>query len=390
MSTIKITKPYLLEKGIYIYIYTKLILSDGRTYDLWYSVEKEYKEFVSIERSDAFVVNILLYAMEHKLDIECEEKISEKLYYQLTEYLIPSISRNVRKYHEIRIFADLTDDCLESVNAVGGSLSGGVDSFYTLLRHLDRKERSYNITHLTFFNAGASGQYGGEKARERYLSRIDFIKDVADSLGKKLVCIDTNINEFLGQNHQATHSFRTLAIPLLLQKLFSKYYFASGMQFKKFCFLEKDCASYDLLNVQCFSTENLQFYSSGGEVSRLEKVKFISDFDVTYSKLNVCIFEDINCSRCEKCRRTMMELYALGRLGKYKSVFDLNYFEKNKKSYWRSLEIYKDRDDWKDIYDLLSNSVNLSIIDKIKIFRKNLSDKISIRSKVREFVKNFK
>ena len=85
-----------------------------------------------------------------------------------------------------------------------------------------------------------------------------------------------------------------------------------------------------------------------------------------------------------------MELYALGRLGKYKSVFDLNYFDKNKKSYWRSLEIYKDRDDWKDIYDLLSNNVNLSIIDKIRIFRKRLSDKISIRSKVREFVKNFK
>lgn len=314
--------------------------------------------------------------MEHKLDIICEEKISEKLYYQLTEYFIPSVSKNIGKYQSINIIADVTNEQLETANAVGGSLSGGVDSFYTLLRHLDRKETSYNITHLTFFNAGASGQYGGEEARVKYQNRIAWIKDVADNLGKKLICIDTNINEFLQENHLATHSCRTLALPLLLQKLFSKYYFASGTSFSDFKFDETSCCEYDLLIVQCLSTENLQFYSSGGAVNRLEKVDFISNYEITYPRLNVCVIEDMNCSRCEKCQRTMMELYVLGVLEKYGEVFDLEYFERDKHKFLRNTCINKDVDDWKDVYKILDVKNEIRLLDKIMSIRKRYSRKL--------------
>ena len=379
MSSIKITKPYLLEKDIYIYICTKLVLGTDEEYDLWYSIEKEYKDYISVEHADAFVVNLLFYAMEHKLDIECETKISEKLYYQLTEYWIPSITKNINKYNPIKIIAEVTDEKLPTAGAVGGSLSGGVDSFYTLLKHLDRKESSYNITHLTFFNAGASGELGGDEARVKYQNRIAWIKDVADNLGKKLICIDTNINEFLKENHLATHSCRTLALPLLLQKLFSKYYFASGTDFANFRFDEESCCEYDLLNVHCFSTENLTFYSSGGEVNRLEKVKYISDFEVTYSRLNVCVAEDTNCSKCEKCQRTMMELYVLGKLEKYKEVFDLDYFARNKRRFLRTSSINRYKDDWKEVYEILDSQDELGILEKILFIRKMISKKLSLK-----------
>ena len=105
----------------------------------------------------------------------------------------------------------------------------------------------------------------------RYKQRIDWIQSVADELEKPLVCVDTSANEFLKQNHEQTHTFRTLSIPLAMQKLFSKYYFSSGIPFKNFEFAKLDTATYDLLNVQCISTDNLTFYSSGGEVKRLEK-----------------------------------------------------------------------------------------------------------------------
>ena len=36
-----------------------------------------------------------------------------------------------------------------------------------------------------------------------------------------------------------------------------------------------DTAYYDLLNMQCLSTKNLFFYSSGAEAGRYDKVKFI-------------------------------------------------------------------------------------------------------------------
>lgn len=177
-NTLKIGAPYLTnspKKG-YMRLYSKLSIGSTEKYDVWYEVEEKFASYFTLERSDGLLVNLLLYAMEHSLDIECEAEVSEKLYYQLTEYLIPSISSKIEKYHRIKIDAKLSSEILSIANGGGASLSGGVDSFYTLLRHLNRKEEDYNISCLTFFNAGASGNFGGDDARELYLSRIDWIK----------------------------------------------------------------------------------------------------------------------------------------------------------------------------------------------------------------------
>ena len=303
-----IGKPYIEYIKDKVRICAELKIEEKKTFIAWYEIGAEYGEYVCTERTDAFVVNVLLYAMEHSLDIECEQVMSEKLYYQLNEYLIPCISKNISKYNRISIIATLSNEKLESRGAVGASLSGGVDSFYTLSKHMDRKEKSYEITHLTFFNAGASGSYGGDDARKRYFERIDWIKNVADCVKKEFLCVDTNMNEFLMQDHRSTHTFRTLSIPLVLQKLFSKYYFATGYPLPHFEFCPIDTADYDLLNVFCFGTETLSFYASGAEATRMDKLYEITKLEITGKYLNVCVSESVNCGKCEKCQRTMMGL----------------------------------------------------------------------------------
>lgn len=364
-KVLRVGRPYIedlqQEQGVRLCVKIEIPEKDG--YILWYETDAKYKDYLCTERSDGFVVNLLLYAMEHQLDIECDQCLTERLYYQLTEYLIPSISKNINKYSPINILAPLDSSPLSSANAVGASLSGGVDSFYTLLRHIDRKEISFNITHLTFFNAGASGEFGGEEARTRYKERIEWIHDVAEELGAEMICVDTNANELLHQNHEATHTFRTLAIPLLLQKLFAKYYFSSGFSFRDFEFDKMDTAHYDLLNIECLSTDALTFYSSGGESTRLEKLEYISNFPVTYKRLNVCVSEAVNCSHCEKCARTMVGLYAIEKLDLYKDVFDLDYFEKHKHKYLSDSIKYLKSHDWPESYALLKESHKLSIFD---------------------------
>lgn len=291
--------------------------------------------------------------------------MSEKLYYQLTEFLIPSIAKNIGKYQKIKIISETTSEKLHSENAVGASVSGGVDSFYTLLKNNDRKESSFNITHLTFFNAGASGAVGGDESRARYKERVNWIREVALITNKKLLTVDTNFNEFLHQEHESTHTFRTLAIPLAMQKLFGKYFFASGFEYSKFAFLETDTASYDLLSTRCISTESLSFFLSGGEASRLEKVQFISQFDIVKERLNVCIKETTNCSRCDKCVRTILALYALGALDGFSKVFDTAYFYKHKHKYfglmcaianWRACPTAPE---WQCIYEKLKKEVTV-------------------------------
>lgn len=291
-SMMTIGKPYIEETATRSRLYSQIFFDGNPVYTVWYEVESKYAPYLCAERIDGLVVNLLLYAVEYGYDISSECEMSEKLYYQLVEYLIPSISANIQKYGAIDIIAPLTQKPIYSVGGVGACLSGGVDSFYTLFRHINRQESSFEITHLCFFNSGHSGGKGGEKARLRHFNRIAWIKSVADEMGKELLCVDTNINEFLNQNHRATHIFRTLAVVLVLQKLFSKYYFASSTPFTEFGFSDITTGSYDLLTTKCISTESLEFYVSGGEVSRLDKLVFLL-YGLMHLKIMVIIFRHL-------------------------------------------------------------------------------------------------
>lgn len=307
-----------------------MIKSDKEDYKLWFEIENKYENYISDECEDAFLIAILPYAIKKELDIEIEGKISERLYYQITTYLIPMLCRAFNK-RIINVETDIDNNCYNTQNAVGTGISCGVDSLYTIQKHYNRINKNYNVTHLTFFNAGSNGEYGGEKARKFYQDRIRLSRKFAEENDLSFVMVDSNMNEFLMMNHKKTHTFRSLACALVLQKLFAKYYYSSGYEFDNSKIDESDTAHYDILIMQCLSTENITFYSTGLETNRIGKVKEIAKFKPSYKYLNVCLKEDYNCGECEKCKRTLLELDAIGKLESYKEVFDINKFEKNKK-----------------------------------------------------------
>lgn len=295
---------------------------------LYFEVNNEYSDYLSNDLYDSFVVSLIPYAIKHNEDIIVDGFISSKLYYQLTTYLIPLLAKAFNKRF-ININSNIKEIYYNG-KGVGASISCGVDSFYTLLKHQNQKDKKYNITHLTFFNAGSNGEYGGEEARELFRKRVEYVSKFCKENNYNLITVDTNINEFLMMNHEKTHTFRTLGCVLALQKLFSKYYFASGLPFDGSHIDDSDTAFYDILNVQCLSNENITFYCSGLETTRLEKIKYIVNFKETYNWLNVCVFDEKNCGICEKCIRTMIALDSIGFLDKYKNVFDIDNFYKNK------------------------------------------------------------
>ena len=133
-------------------------------------------------------------------------------------------------------------------------------------------------------------------------------------------------------NHEKRHTFTTLSCVYALEKLFNTYYFAGGVGFNGSHIDESDTAFYDILNVHCLSDENISIYCSGLETTRLNKVKYISNYEETYKWLNVCVGTSWNnCGKCHKCIRTMTELESIGMLEKYKDVFNLDNYYKNRK-----------------------------------------------------------
>lgn len=337
---IYIGKPYL-EKNEDKTRLCATVNYDGKDETIWYEVDNEYADCLCYERADAFLVAFLPYAMAFKHDIKIDSEISERLYYQLKNYYIPSLGKFTEMYNHINIeHKGLSSEDYSSTGrrGVATGFSAGVDSFYSVLKHLDSNTKSYNLTHLTFFKVGATGSFGGEKADQAFVERTKEFQNFADKVGLPFVIVNSNVSEHARMSYNKIHTFRSMSAVLAVQKLFKTYYYSSTGTIKDFSFDTVDVANFDFFNLNNFSVEGMEMYSVGLDSERLEKQDFISKFDITYDYLNVCNKEAFNCCKCEKCIRTMAGFHTLGVLDKYSKVFDVEGYYKNLSSRLAVLE----------------------------------------------------
>lgn len=378
---ILIHQPYLEEKDNRFYLNT-LIDVDSESKKIWFSVEKEYGKYLCYERSDAYVIGLLPYAMRYGHDIKCEIPISETLYYQLETYFIPALVYNSKNLYHVKLFSPL-DNSGEITNehAVGTGISGGIDSLSTIITHLDSKFAAHNITHLMFNNVGSHGF--GASGRELYNIRLNRIRDYCTKYGFKLIETDSNFHEEFPQNHLLTHTFSNIFGVYMLQKLFGIYYYSSaGYRFSDLNLKENDlydCANYDMFSLYMLSSDNLKLYSSCSTLSRLEKTKIVSKYIPSYEYLDVCGLHPYSCMKCSKCIRTMFALHILGELNNYREIFDVDFFYKNYK-YYLSLfyAYYKSHKSFFDeMYPYIKNEITLIVKMKaVWIYRKFILKKL--------------
>lgn len=313
--------------------------------ELWFSTDRKYGNYLCQERGDAFLVAMLLFAMERNIDIRIEDKISQRLIYGIENYLMKSLVKMNNNYNMIKIECEIALDEIENEQGVGTGISCGVDSFYTINQHIDDKMNKYKLTHLTLFNSGAFGERGGDEARFLFNDMKGKAKKAAKDIGLPLVWVDSNISEVINMPFEKTHTFRNLACVLALSKLFKTYYYSSGHSIEYFKLNFSDPSNYDIINSESLSTDNLEIFITGLLSSRFEKTREIATYLPTYKNLNVCLVtpdninlnynnkEYINCSKCFKCIRTMLTLDVIGKLELYDKVFDLTTYYDNKSKY---------------------------------------------------------
>ena len=165
---ITIHRPDFSQRGEYARIQS-LVDIDGNRNTIWFEVRREYGEYLCWERSDAFVIGLLNYAMRNGHDITCEAPMGEDLHYQITTYLIEAIAKGDARMYHTRITAEVDHSELPCDNAVGTGISCGIDSFHALAGNNDAKYPKHRITHLTFNNVGSHGE--GEHARRLFAER---------------------------------------------------------------------------------------------------------------------------------------------------------------------------------------------------------------------------
>jgi len=309
-----------------------LVERPGRTEYLWYSVPHSYEDYLTTERLDAFVVGLLMLGMMKGEDIYVDGPMSEKLFYNITSYYMRILEGAFPSLHRIQVIPERLDRAAPGERGgVATGFSGGVDSFCVLADHLwGSVPDGYRITHLLFNNVGSHAPGGRRLFEERFARLLP----AAREMGIPFVKIDANLDQMLsGLPYLQSHSPRNVSAVLALQKLFSRYLYASGQKYEDCHGGRAGATGYsDPMSLPLLSTEATECIPTGSQYSRVEKTARISDIPLTYRYLDVCVSSKQagNCSRCFKCSRTMLTLEMLGKLDRYGSAFDLGIWQKNR------------------------------------------------------------
>lgn len=286
---------------------------------VWYRVPDRYADCIPI-RSDAFLVSGILPGMSFGEKIEVRGPVSPRLVYHLDEYqyLLGVIFPNY--LHIVDVKFSQVEEPAAVPRGVGATFSGGVDSLFTLWKHLpgNQKNPEFQITHCLFLHGFDIGHRREEKYRQLF-------SHFQKSLGEKnieLIPLETNLVSTLIPRI----FFRLFYSPILassahlLGGLFRIFYIPSSRDYHQSKRLTHGSTP---LTDHFLSNETLEIIHHGASCSRVSKIEEISAWEVAHRNLRVCTNPEIiwNCSRCEKCTRTMIPLYALDKLADF-DTFD--------------------------------------------------------------------
>lgn len=337
---------------------------DDQLIEVWIEVERKYGEYLCFERSDAFVVGILNYAMKNNHDISSNISLSEDLFYQLENYFIDTLVKGDPRLYRTIITAPVDSTEIPSANAVGTGISCGIDSLHAIYKNKDKELKQHNITHLCFNNVGSHGD--GERAQKLYQERIMQARNFCKDYGFSFVESNSNIMDVIHQDHFLTHTYSSCFAILALQKLYRYYYYASSNLYSNFSVIDnslKPCGYYELLSLQAFSINNIKIYSEGAALTRFSKTKEVVNYEASYRYLNVCTQQKNNCGHCEKCIRTLLALDALGKLELYTLVFNISDYKRNINKHYAFMfsKCLFGVNAYKEMYSLLKNNISLVI-----------------------------
>ena len=188
---------------------------------------------------------------------------------------------------------------------VGLFFTGGLDSFYTLLKHKDE------ITHLIFIH-GIDFNLKDPVLRSQV---SEMLNRVGTHFGVGVIEIEANLrdcSELFDLNWNLSHGGAFAATAYSLSALIRRIYMPASFIYAELV----PWGTHPLLD-PLWSSEDLEFVHDGCEASRVQKAAMIANSEIAMTSLRVCWFNTknaYNCGECEKCLRTMVNLYAAGAL----------------------------------------------------------------------------
>lgn len=282
-----------------------------RTEVYWFEVSEKYAEYLS-QSGNPWLACLLPLALTVGEPLRISRPIDRVLFENVQE-LIRIWKCWYPHLHSVAIEA-------EGFNAAGQSkppktgafFSGGVDSFFTILRNDDgsesfKKNPVDELLCVWGFDVPLQNAEAFKRMRN-VLSRA------ASDLGKELIDIATNLRDTAwGRTDwgRLSHGCALASVALALEPRYRQVMVASSDDYR-----ELSPWGSHVLTDPLLSTGTLKIIHDGAGYSRLEKTERVAKSDVALRSLRVCwrSRSDVNCGTCEKCLRTILTLELIGAL----------------------------------------------------------------------------
>jgi hypothetical protein len=304
---------------------TKVVRADGSTVlsaqckirkvgwdNVYFSVNKAAQGSHVYNDASPFAAALLLPAMKQGEDLVIKGSISEQLHKGMHSIMHEVLQWNIG-LKPIRIEADSLSPDTHKPDRSASFFSGGVDSFYTYLKHKDAPVKSDRISSFILVN-GFDIDRRNTQLWDRTLQNI---KAIATAEDVELVVVRTNIQPLVEPIllWDYTHGGCLASAGLFLRGAFRQIYIPSTHSVQ-----EQIPWGSNLALDGHWSTESTAFVHDGTEATRINKVIWqIARSPVALEHLRVCFAnekEAYNCGKCDKCLRTMINLYVAGVLEK--------------------------------------------------------------------------
>jgi hypothetical protein len=273
---------------------------------LSFTVPGRFAEFIVADASP-FAAALLLPSMKLGEDLLIRGSISTRLHTGMKE-IIRIVSGWDIGLKPIDVMVDELIPDQATPEITGAFFSGGVDSFYTYLRHRNDQRP---ITHLML----AKGYDIDHRDDRLWDVTVGNIAQIAETEQATLVVIESNVRSLIDPvlSWSYAHGGCLAAAAMCLRAGIGQMYIASSADAKHQA-LQGSHVTIDHL----WSTEALSFVHDGSEASRIDKIDSqITQSELALKYLRVCYMNEkgaYNCGKCEKCLRTMVGLYAAGAL----------------------------------------------------------------------------
>lgn len=286
----------------------------GERIEIWFEVPTDLEGDLS-ESGNPWVVAMLPYAMENGETIASDMPVDAELLENLKGLIAvwcewyPQLSKP-----GIKATAASWNQAAPRGERTAAFFSGGVDSWFTVLRHAPELEQAaigrvdeLITVHGLDIPIEAAGEFGKLQSA---------LGVAAAELGRKLIVVRTNLRRHGSLWARGwgwlTHAAGLAAVALILEKRYRKVMIGSAYSYGHLI----PWGSHPMTDA-LFSTSSLQIKHDGASFKRVEKTGLIARHRIALEHLHVCWKNGsaTNCGKCAKCLRTMTTLALLDALG---------------------------------------------------------------------------